>query len=59
MVFSSFMLYNEQTNKAAITAIPSVNNEKSDDNGIQRLDNIKYLSERVSEVVSAKDIEKY
>lgn len=56
LVFSTFMLYNQQSKRAAITATPAANDDKAVK---QRLDNIKYLSERVTEVGHVKEDEKY
>lgn len=48
LAFSSFMIFNQRSKKAAISVTPVINNSK---NGLKSLDNIKYLSDKVSEAV--------
>lgn len=56
LLISTFMMYNQQSKRAAITATPAADDDKA---AKQRLDNIKYLSERVSEVGHVKEDERY
>jgi hypothetical protein len=61
LLFSAFMIYNEQSKKAVIstTQTTKANNEKPA-NGSKKLENIKYITEGAKEPITAKvDQEKF